>query len=128
MTNLQNTITARWFDPSANTFTTIAGSPFSNTGTQNFTSPGNNSAGDPDWVLVLETAVDPPALSISLTATNTVVVTWPSAWPGYTLQQNSDLTTTNWVNATNPITIVSNEYEVIISPLIGQQFYRLMDP
>ena len=128
MTNLQNTISARWFDPSVNSFTTIAGSPFSNTGTQNFTSPGNNSAGDPDWVLVLETPVDPPALSISLTATNTVVVTWPSAWPGFTLQQNSDLTTTNWVSATNPITAVSNEYEVIISPLIGQQFYRLLEP
>ena len=128
MTNLQNTISARWFDPSANSFTTIAGSPFSNTGTQNFTSPGTNSAGDPDWVLVLETPVDPPALSISLTATNTVVVTWPSASLGYTLQQNSDLTTTNWVSATNPITAVSNEYEVIISPLIGQQFYRLFFP
>ncbi len=58
MTNLQNTISARWFDPSANAFTAIAGSPFSNTGTQNFTSPGNNSAGDPDWVLVLESMLN----------------------------------------------------------------------
>jgi hypothetical protein len=54
MTQLQNTITARWFDPSANTFRAIAGSPFSNTGTQTFTPPGNNSDGNPDWVLVLE--------------------------------------------------------------------------
>jgi hypothetical protein len=55
MSKLQNPITARWFDPSANTFTAIAGSPFSNTGTQQFTPPGKNSAGEPDWVLVLET-------------------------------------------------------------------------
>jgi uncharacterized repeat protein (TIGR01451 family) len=54
MTNLQGNITARWFDPSANTFTNIAGSPFSNTNSQNFTSPGNNSAGNLDWVLLLE--------------------------------------------------------------------------
>ena len=59
MTKLQNAVTARWFDPGANTFTAIAGSPFSNTGTQNFTPPGNNSAGDPDWVLVLETMANP---------------------------------------------------------------------
>jgi hypothetical protein len=59
MTKLQNTITTRWFDPGANTFRAIVGSPFSNTGTQQFTSPGNNSAGDPDWVLVLETGTSP---------------------------------------------------------------------
>jgi uncharacterized repeat protein (TIGR01451 family) len=59
MTRFQNTVSARWFDPSANTFTNIAGSPFSNTGTQNFASPGNNSAGDPDWVLLLESVTNP---------------------------------------------------------------------
>ena len=124
MTQLQNTITARWFDPSANTFRAIAGSPFSNTGTQTFTPPGNNSDGNPDWVLVLEANfvdTNRPTLSISVTPTNTVVV----AWSGYILQQNSNLTTTNWVNATNAITVVGNEYQAIISASDGQQFYRL---
>ena len=54
MSKLQNGVTARWFDPSANTFRAIAGSPFSNAGTQPFTAPGKNSSGEPDWVLVLE--------------------------------------------------------------------------
>jgi hypothetical protein len=54
MSKLGNTVSARWFDPSANTYRNIAGSPFSNTGTRKFTSPGTNSAGDRDWVLVLE--------------------------------------------------------------------------
>jgi hypothetical protein len=45
---------ASWFDPTNNTLSTIAGSPFGNTGTQDFTTPGNNGDGDPDWVLVLE--------------------------------------------------------------------------
>ena len=51
---LRNGVTARWFDPTANTFTAIAGSPFPNAGTRQFTAPGRNSSGEPDWVLVLE--------------------------------------------------------------------------
>ena len=54
MNKLRNPVTARWFDPSANRFKTIPGSPFPNTGTRQFTAPGNNGDGDPDWVLVLE--------------------------------------------------------------------------
>lgn len=54
MTKLQRSATAEWYDPTSNQYTTISGSPFTNIGTQNFTKPGNNSAGDPDWVLVLQ--------------------------------------------------------------------------
>lgn len=54
MSKLPKGITARWFDPTANTFKAIAGPPLSDAGTRQFTSPGKNSAGDPDWVLVLE--------------------------------------------------------------------------
>jgi hypothetical protein len=56
MTQLSGQVTARWFDPANGAFTAIAGSPFANTGTRNFATPGNNSNGDSDWVLVLETA------------------------------------------------------------------------
>jgi hypothetical protein len=59
MSKLQNGITARWFDPTVNAFSAIDGSPFSNTGTRPFTPPGKNGSGDPDWVLVLETADSP---------------------------------------------------------------------
>lgn len=53
--------TARWFDPSNNTFTAINGSPFANTGSTQLTTPGANHDGDNDWVLVLEaTAPQPP--------------------------------------------------------------------
>jgi len=54
LSKLQNGVAARWFDPRANTFKAIPGSPFSNTGAQKFMSPGKNSAGEPDWLLVLE--------------------------------------------------------------------------
>lgn len=53
MAALRGTVTAQWFDPGNGTYTAVSGSPFPNTGTHNFASPGNNSAGDPDWVLVL---------------------------------------------------------------------------
>ena len=54
MTKLSGTATARWFDPSNGSYRTISGSPFANSGTRPFISPGANAAGDQDWVLVLE--------------------------------------------------------------------------
>lgn len=56
-------LTARWYDPTNNTFSSISGSPFANVGSHSFSTPGNNSAGDPDWVLVL--ALAPPAAANS---------------------------------------------------------------
>jgi hypothetical protein len=53
MTTLSGPATARWFDPTSGTYTSISGSPFANTGSRNFASPGNNSAGALDWVLLL---------------------------------------------------------------------------
>jgi hypothetical protein len=53
MTQLAGPVTARWYDPSNGTYTTISGSPFANIGTQQFTPPGNNAGGAGDWVLVL---------------------------------------------------------------------------
>src|SRR5439155_2947699 len=60
MGNFAGLVTARWFDPTNNTFQTVVGSPFPNTGSHNFATPGNNSAGDPDWVLLLQAALGSP--------------------------------------------------------------------
>jgi hypothetical protein len=49
-------VRARWYDPTNGQFRGIADSPFANAGARPFTPPGKNSAGDSDWVLVLETA------------------------------------------------------------------------
>jgi len=51
-----STVNAQWYDPSNGTYHSISGSPFANSGTQLFTSPGKNKDGDPDWVLVLKTS------------------------------------------------------------------------
>jgi uncharacterized protein DUF4038/IPT/TIG domain-containing protein/collagenase-like protein with putative collagen-binding domain len=46
-------VTAAWYDPSNGIFT-IIGSPFPNSGMQQFMPPGKNHDGDSDWVLVFE--------------------------------------------------------------------------
>jgi hypothetical protein len=50
---MSGTTRARWFDPTSATYTTIAAA-LVNSGTRSFTTPGNNSAGNADWVLVLD--------------------------------------------------------------------------
>lgn len=54
MSQLSGPVSSRWFDPVVGTFKNIAGSPFGNTGTRDFTTPGPNEGGDEDWVLILE--------------------------------------------------------------------------
>jgi hypothetical protein len=54
MSKLASIATARWYDPTSGEYAHIDGSPFANAGSRKFTSPGNNSSGVGDWVLVLE--------------------------------------------------------------------------
>ena len=81
MTKLSGTVTARWYDPTNGTYDNI-GTGLPNTGTRVFTPPGNNSVGDGDWVLVLETKArgfvdrrDPVAAQF--------------AWAFYTIKRNA---------------------------------------
>jgi len=52
MTVMRGTATAQWFDPSDGTYHSIGS--IANTGSHTFTSPGNNAAGQADWVLRLD--------------------------------------------------------------------------
>jgi hypothetical protein len=58
MSKLSGPVMARWYDPAGGTLVNITGSPFANTGSRDFTTPGNNAdgPGNEDWVLVLEAA------------------------------------------------------------------------
>jgi hypothetical protein len=60
LTALGGAVTASWYDPIDGSFQSIAGSPFANTGTHNFTPPGSHGDGSADWVLVLEASGLPP--------------------------------------------------------------------
>jgi hypothetical protein len=53
MSNFNGPVTARWYDPSDGTFIEIDGGPFANSGSRDFTMPGNNADADPDWLLLL---------------------------------------------------------------------------
>ena len=70
----------------------------------------------------------PPPLAISRPAANTVMISWP--WPssGWNLQQNTDLTTTNWT--TPPATIENNGTNnfITITPPGGTILFRLEHP
>jgi len=69
-----------------------------------------------------------PLLTIRLTATNTVVISWPSPSTGWTLQQNTgNIATLNWNNAATPADNGTIKY-VIINPPTGARFYRLSRP
>lgn len=69
-----------------------------------------------------------PLLRIVNTGTNAVSVVWPSTPTPFTLQQNTDLSTTSWVS----VDVVSNDdgtnKSVIISPAIGNRYSRLKWP
>ena len=53
MRKLAGPVRGRWYDPTNGTYHTIGDSPSAASGTATFTTPGSNSSGDDDWVLVL---------------------------------------------------------------------------
>ncbi|MDQ6631805.1 MAG: hypothetical protein M3Y82_08605 [Verrucomicrobiota bacterium] len=89
---------------------------------------GNFSLVGGFWSLVAVQTPGAPLLTITLTSTNTAVVSWPSPSTGFALQQNSDLNSANW---TPPLeTVLDNgviKY-IIVNPPTGNRFYRLIKP
>jgi hypothetical protein len=55
MTKLSKRAVARWYDPTAGSYSGAFGQPLPDTDLRQFTTPGRNRAGDADWVLLLET-------------------------------------------------------------------------
>ena len=67
-----------------------------------------------------------PALSISLTPTNTVLISWPSLSPGFTLQQNPSLGVASWTPALQTPTDNGTTKSIVVHPPIGNLFFRLV--
>ena len=65
-------------------------------------------------------------MSMAVTGAN-VTVLWP--WPAanYQLQQNPDVTTTNWVNVTNPPLITNYQSGVTLPNYGNKRFFRLIN-
>jgi hypothetical protein len=67
-------------------------------------------------------------LGINRPQTNAAVLTWPVAAGAYTLLENSDLATTNWVPVTNSVTVINNLLDQVIITTVGTNaFYELIN-
>jgi hypothetical protein len=69
-----------------------------------------------------------PLLTIRLTPTNTVVVSWPSPSTGFVLQQNGNLTGATWTTPAEAVTDHGTNKFIIVNPPTGHRFYRLFKP
>jgi hypothetical protein len=69
-----------------------------------------------------------PVLRVQITATNTVLIAWPAAASGFSLQQNTAVGSTNWIGVTNIPVISGGENQVIVPSQPGSKFYRLKYP
>jgi hypothetical protein len=102
-------------------------------------SPENQSAANssvPNWYAVASApdgskmvmTEDPsqpaPALTIRHSGGG-VVISWPAAFTGFVLQVNSDLSSTNWVDVTDPVNKLGEQNQVLISSPAANNFYRL---
>ena len=71
-----------------------------------------------------------PTLRVVRTTTNTVVLAWPAPSAGFNLQQNAAVNNAaTWGGVSNfSSNIVGSEIQVIVSPPVGNRFYRLKSP
>ncbi len=67
-----------------------------------------------------------PAPAIQSNGGN-LLISWPGGAPGFTLQQNPDLTTSNWINVTNSA-VLTNNFEQVTLPATSNMYYRLALP
>ena len=89
---------------------------------------GNLSLTGGFWSLFAVQTPGAPLLAIRLTTTNTAIVSWPSPFTGFTLQQNGDLNATTWVAAPQTVTDNGTNKFIIVNPPTGNRIYRLFKP
>jgi hypothetical protein len=65
-----------------------------------------------------------PWLTITRTATNSVVVSWANTG-SYTLQTNNNLATSNWNNYGGTVNTANSTNSVTVTPPTGNLFFRL---
>lgn len=89
---------------------------------------GDNTGADDGGTVYLFSATV-PTLTIRLTTTNMIAVSWPSPSTGWMLQQNTNsISSVNWSNAPSTIQDDGTTKTLIVSPPSGNRFYRLFKP
>jgi hypothetical protein len=91
------------------------------------TSGGNYSLAGGFWSLF--SAVQTPGaplLAITITTTNTAMISWPSPSTDFVLQQNTNsVASVNWSNVLTTPTDNGTTKTVIVNPATGNRFFRL---
>jgi hypothetical protein len=90
-------------------------------------SGGNYSLTGGFWSIVAVQAPGVPDLVIQYLGPNSVKVSWPDTG-SYTLRQNSDLSSTNWMASAYTITTANGTNSITIMPPAGNLFFRLARP
>src|SRR5580765_1321498 len=91
-------------------------------------SGGNFSITGGFWSLLAVQTPRAPLLTITLSSTNTVMVSWPSPSTGFGLQQNPNLNTPNWTTPSETVTDSGTNKFIIVNPPTGSRYYRLFKP
>jgi hypothetical protein len=89
-------------------------------------SGGNYSLVGGFWAII--SAVQTPGgprLTITLTGTNTVVVSWPSPSTRWILEQNLNMGAPNWATNNQSVTDNGVTRSIVVNPPQGNLFFRL---
>ena len=89
-------------------------------------SGGNYSVAGGFWsILAAVQTPGAPTLTVTLTTTNTAVVSWPFPSTGFALEQNPTLGTINWTSVTNSVSNDGSFNRVVVPANTGNKFYWL---
>jgi hypothetical protein len=80
------------------------------------------------WAAIALQTPGAPLLIVRHTATNTVVVSWPSTATGFVLQQSANLNATSWGAPMETVTNDGTNKFIIVAPPSGNRYYRLARP
>ena len=82
--------------------------------------------GYPSNLGLIYTSQSTPTPNLSITSVGTAtLVAWTIPSVNFTLQQNSDLTTTNWTDVVTAPTVTNQQNQVVLPAPTGNAFYRL---
>jgi hypothetical protein len=66
-----------------------------------------------------------PRLTMSAPGNRQLQISWPTNFPGYSLESTTNLATSFWSSVTNSVTNTAGVFSVTIDTSLGQQFFRL---
>ncbi len=73
-------------------------------------------------------SVGAPRLTIQPTNTASFALTWVAPSNYFRLQENQDLSTTNWTAVSNSVSMSNSLNQVVVSPSVSNDFFRLIHP